>query len=66
MADVSKNRGTKTPKMDGENHEKPYEQMDDLGVPLLLETPILKKKTVSWKNKKSLPFMCFTHVYKIS
>ena len=27
---VSKNRG-KTPKMDGENHGKPYEQMDDLG-----------------------------------
>ena len=27
--DVSKNRGT--PKMDGENNETPYEQMDDLG-----------------------------------
>ena len=27
---VSKNRG-KTPKMDGENNGKPYEQMDDLG-----------------------------------
>ncbi len=27
---VSKNRG-KTPKMDGENKGKPYEQMDDLG-----------------------------------
>ncbi len=26
--------------MDGENNEKPYEQMDDLGVPLFLETPI--------------------------
>ena len=26
--------------MDGENNGKPYEQMDDLGVPLLLETPI--------------------------
>ena len=26
---VSKNRGT--PKMDGENKGKPYEQMDDLG-----------------------------------
>ena len=25
--------------MDGENHRKPYEQMDDLGVPLFLETP---------------------------
>ena len=28
-----KNRGKK-PKMDGENNGKPYEQMDDLGVPL--------------------------------
>ena len=27
---VSKNRG-ETPKMDGENNGKPYEQMDDLG-----------------------------------
>ena len=27
---VSKNRG-KTPKMDGENNGKPYDQMDDLG-----------------------------------
>ena len=26
--------------MDGENHGKPYEQMDDLGVTLFLETPI--------------------------
>ena len=34
-----KNRGN-TPKMDGENNGKPYEQMDDLGVPLFLETPI--------------------------
>ena len=30
----------KTPKMDGENNGKPYEQMDDLGVPIFLETPI--------------------------
>ena len=35
--DVSKNRG-KTPKMDGENNGKPYEQMDDLGgFPIFLE-----------------------------
>ena len=34
---ISKNRG-KTPKMDGEYNGKPYEQMDDLGVPLFLET----------------------------
>ena len=26
--------------MDGENHGKPYPKMDDLGVPLFLETPI--------------------------
>ncbi len=38
----SKNRGGKPPKMDGENHEKPYFLMDDLGgkQPLFLETPI--------------------------
>ena len=42
--DVSKNRG-KTPKMDGENNGKPYVQMDDLGVPLFLETPICR-----WTN----------------
>ena len=29
------------PKMDGENNGKPYFLMDDLGVPLFLETPIL-------------------------
>ena len=31
MGVSSQNRGKKTPKMDGENHGKPYEQMDDLG-----------------------------------
>ena len=36
--DVSKNRG-KTPKMDGEKRENPI-RIDDLGVPLFLETPI--------------------------
>ena len=36
---VSKNKGKK-PKMDGENNGNPYEQMDDLGVRLFLETPI--------------------------
>jgi len=35
---VSENRG-KTPKMDGENHGKPYFLMDELGGnPLFLET----------------------------
>ena len=29
--DVSKNRGGKPPKMDGENNGNPYEQMGDLG-----------------------------------
>ena len=39
---VSKNRG-KTPKMDGENNGKPYEQMDDLGgftPPIFGSTPM--------------------------
>ena len=30
--------------MDGENHGKPNEQMDDLGVPLFSETSICPKK----------------------
>ena len=41
---VSKNRGT--PKWMVYNG-KPYEQMDDLGVPLFLETPIY---VFLWKN----------------
>ena len=36
--------------MDGENNGKPYEQMDDLGVTLFLETP-----------KYSLYRWCFLH-----
>ena len=36
--------------MDGENNGKPYEQMDDLGVPLFLETPIWK----DWSIPKQL------------
>ncbi len=38
---VSKNRGGKPPKMDGENNGKPYFLVDDLGEgpPLFLETP---------------------------
>ena len=39
---VSKDRG-KNPKMDGENRENPI-KMDDLGVPLFLETPTYKKE----------------------
>ena len=37
---LNQNYGDFTPKMDGENNGKPYEQMDDLGVPLFLETPV--------------------------
>ena len=36
---LRKNRG-KTPKMDGENFMENPIKMDDLGVPLFLETPI--------------------------
>ena len=43
---VSKNRG-KPPKMDGENNGKPYFLMDDLGIPLSLETPIWKTRAVT-------------------
>ena len=32
--------GGKKPKMDGENNGNPYVLMDDLGVPLFLETTI--------------------------
>ena len=35
--------------MDGENNGKPYEQMDDLGVPLFSETPIYGFLTCRWK-----------------
>ena len=48
---VSKNRG-KTPKMDGENNGKPVIKMDDLGVPLFLETPIHTEAT----------YICFKRV----
>ncbi len=37
---VSKNRGVYPPKWMVNFFGKPYEQMDDLGVPLFLETPI--------------------------
>ncbi len=50
--------------MDGENNGKPYEQMDDLGVPLFLETPTYESfhetsqvwDTVS--NPKTRPRFC--------
>ena len=41
--DVSKNSGTPTWMV---YTGKPYEQMDDLGVPLFLETPILRSKNI--------------------
>ena len=37
--------------MDGENHGKPYEQMDDLGVPLFLEIPISHKSKTHFTLK---------------
>ena len=37
---VFPNIGGFDPQMDGENNGKPYEQMDDLGVPLFSETSI--------------------------
>ena len=37
--------------MDGENTGKPYGQMDDLGVPLFLETPILYRKQLSIQTR---------------
>ena len=43
--------------MDGENNGKPYE-LDDLGVPLFLETPISPEN--SWKMKvpfEMVPFL---------
>ncbi len=46
------NRG-KNPKMDGENNgSKPYFLMDDLGVPLFLETP-------TWQHRKGMKNHCF-------
>ena len=45
--------GCKTPKMDVENKGKPYFQMDDLGVPLFLQTPISPHETFHPFVKKS-------------
>ena len=45
------------PKMDGKNNGKPYFLMDDLGVPLFLETPIWIWFYVDqFKQKRSLVF----------
>ena len=38
--DVSQKIGVLYPKMDGEHNEKHPIKMDDLGVPLFLETPM--------------------------
>ena len=58
-------KGGKTPKMDGENHGKPYEQMDDLGgfpiifgltpIPSLKLTASLHLK-MDGRNTFSFPF----------
>ena len=48
--------------MDGENHgSKPYEQMDDLGVPLFMETPLYTHETriliyPKWMIYKGKPY----------
>ena len=41
--------------MDGLFHGKPYEQMDDLGVPLFLETPMYLQDLHSLKLTASSP-----------
>ncbi len=43
--------------MDGENNGKPYEQMDDLGVPLFLETPILFQIWTCQKSGQNFTLM---------
>ena len=43
-----KNRGILHPKMDGENHGKPYFLMDDLG-----GFPIIFGSTPTWTDKPS-------------
>ena len=57
----TKNKGDFTPKMDGENNgSKPYEQMDDLGVPLFLETPhfnLLTHPHLAFKLHTKMPFL---------
>ena len=55
---VSKNSG-KTPKMDGENNGKPYEQMDDLGgnTPIFGSTPISSQVDRSKKQNARLPLL---------
>ncbi len=46
---VSRNRG-KPPEMDGLFHGKAYEQMDDLEIPLFLETPYIPFKIKTTAN----------------
>ena len=44
--------GGKPPKIDGENNRKPLLEMDDLGVPLFLETPISEITTAKKEPQK--------------
>ena len=45
--------GGKSPKLDGENNGKPYEQMDDLGgPPLFLGTPICSLHVKKFRGLK--------------
>ncbi len=46
--------------MDGENSGKPYEQMDDLGVPLFLETP---EWSCDYLTSESTELLHFTSEY---
>ena len=55
--------GKLSPKMDGENNGKtPYFLMDDLGVPLFLETPMSTLKT----NKSQVNIFQLRVAHKIS
>ena len=40
--------------MDGENNGKPYEQMDDLGVPLFLETLATGKTLLDFRASQDV------------
>ena len=49
--------------MDGLFHGKPDEQMDDLGVPLFLETPIIPKPELFFGNFGGIPGYLFTTIW---
>ena len=65
---ISKNRGGKPPKMDGENKaSKPYEQMDDLGgFPIIFGlTPMSLKPTrrqCPWSTPEPISYDTFNPI----